>query len=85
MVCPFHTSFAEPHLSLLSIGETVCRASGGLSDGEPGMGGKDGIGEGSEGRIYRSSGNEGGSKGIVRRKIKLGAKGGVEEIAKFAE
>ena len=55
MVCPLHTSFAEPHLSLLSVGETVCGASGGLSDGETGMGCKDGAGEGSEGGIYRSS------------------------------
>lgn len=42
---------------------------------ETGVGGKNGAGERSEGRIDGYQANEGGSKSVVRRKIKLGAEG----------
>ena len=45
---------------------------------ETGVGGKNGAGERSEGRIDGYQANEGGSKSVVKRKIKLGAEGGVE-------
>ena len=51
MVYPFHSSVAEPYLSLLSVGQTVCGASQVLPKREIGVGGADGIGEGSEGGI----------------------------------